>query len=51
MSVPADGLALTLNDSAQEITGGNYIFTVADGDVISLTNTTGERVDVGFILS
>ncbi|MBR5615902.1 MAG: hypothetical protein IKW66_03690, partial [Clostridia bacterium] len=51
MSVPADGLALTLNDSVQEITGGNYIFTVADGDVISLTNTTGERVDVGFILS
>lgn len=51
MSVPADSLTLALNGVAQESTGGSYIFVVAEGDVIALTNTTEDRVDVGFMLS
>ena len=45
------GLTVKVNGADAEIAGGSCIFTAKPGDVITVTNTTGERTDVVLFVS
>lgn len=48
--IPAEDLSVSLNGTAGEATGDSYILSVADGDVIVITNN-GARVDLEIVVA